>query len=190
LHPDVERYCPVIPDAGLLRQGEQAEHSPARQVVQHSLVHWPAHALHCFPVAQVVQHSPVHWPAHALRCFPAALAVQHSPVHWLAHALRCFPAAQVVPHSLVHGQFPVLRRALLAARVAPVSVEPLGRFSPEAARDVKVPQPGARAGSELWAGGLRPPAGSSLAVKAQLARYVLRPSRSGVAAGYFSPRHA
>jgi hypothetical protein len=123
-------------------------------------------------------------------CFPAALAVQHSPVHWPAHALRCFPVAQVVPHSLVHGPFPVLRRVPLAARVAPVSAEPPGRFSPKAARDVKIPQSATLAGSEWLAGGLRPPAGSLLAVEAQCERYVPRPSRSGVAAGYFSPRHA
>jgi hypothetical protein len=51
LHPDVERYCPEIPDAGLQRRGEQAEHSPARRVAEHLLVPLPG----CFPVRQVVR---------------------------------------------------------------------------------------------------------------------------------------
>jgi len=148
LHPGVERYCPVIPDAGLLRQGEQAEHSPARRDVQHLLVHWPAHALHCFPAARVVQHLPVRY------------QVPESPL------------------------------ALLAVTAVPASPAPRGQFSPEAPQGVTIQQPAALAGSESRAGGLQPPAGSSLAVEAQLARYEPRPSRFGVAAGCFSPRHA
>jgi hypothetical protein len=34
-HPDAEHYCPVIPDAELLRRDEQPEHFPVRQVAEH-----------------------------------------------------------------------------------------------------------------------------------------------------------
>jgi hypothetical protein len=164
LHPDVERYCPVIPEAGLQRRGEQAEHSPARRVAEHL----PAPLHGCFPVRQVVRHS---------------------LEHWLAHALRCFPVARVVPHLPVH-YYPVLafRRALLAAEVVPARPGLPGQFSPEVAQDVRVLPRAVLAGSESWAAGLPPPAGSSLAVEAQLAQYEPRPSRFGVAAGCFSQR--
>jgi hypothetical protein len=33
-HLDAEHYCPVILDAGLLRRGEQPEHSPVRRVAE------------------------------------------------------------------------------------------------------------------------------------------------------------